>query len=128
MDDLDYRLLQAQQRLAETNAKAARLIGKVEAQFDHIAEDPTHRELIRARAWLRHDPSLVATYNGSAIYGVPNGWPETVADPDAHVVADVAARRDAYIERLFGHQHETLSNHSASPSVERFREIVGDVT
>jgi hypothetical protein len=125
MDELDHKLRQSEARLAESNAKLARLVGRVEAHFDCLAEDPTHRELLRARAWLRHDPSLVATRAGDAVKGVPEGWPETVSDPDEHVAADVAARRDAYIERIVG-QTEKKTPISASPSVERFRQLVGD--
>lgn len=128
MDDLDIRLQQAERRVARADINLSRLAGRVEAAYDRLADDPAHRELLRAGAWLRHDPSLGVTYDGRAVRGLPEGWPESVPDPDGHVVADIAARRDAHLERLLGRREEAAPEPEVTPSVGRFRQMIGDVT
>jgi hypothetical protein len=128
MDDLDHKILQTQQQLADVQARLARLIGRVESAYDRLVDDPVHRELIRAKAWLHHDPTLIVSYDGSAVKCVPDGWPESVPDPEEHVASDVAARRDSYIDTTLGRGETTGPGPTATPSVERFRHMIGDAT
>ena len=44
-------------------------VDRVEGAYDRFLDDPVHRELLRAKAWLQHDPSLVVTYDGAAMSG-----------------------------------------------------------
>lgn len=49
-------------------------------------------------------------------------------DPDEHVAADVAARRDSYIDKTLGQRETAEQEPAATPSVSRFRQMVGDET
>ena len=124
-DELHRKMRKVERDLAENEAQRSRLIGRIEGAYDHFIDDPVHRELLRARAWLRNDPSLVMTYDGSKVEGAPNGWPETVANPDEHVAADIAARREAHVERLNSRPSTSSTEPTVSPSVARFREMTG---
>ena len=59
--------------------------------------------------------------------GVPDGWPDGV-DGDETIEADLDARRDAYIEKTFGRRETTAREPEATPSVSRFRDMIGDTT
>ncbi len=129
-DDLDHKILQSQRDLGEAEAKVARLVGRTEAHFDNLRDDRVYTELLRAKAWLRHDPGLVVTRdpdNPSMPRGVPSGWPEGV-DGDETIDADLVARRDAYIETTFGHRKTSGPGPEVTPLVSRFRHMIGDTT
>ncbi len=124
-EELQHKIMRAQQRLAEAEAGVARVVGRIEGAYDLLQEDPVNRELPRAKAWLQHDPGLLVTYDGSAVKGLPGGWPESVPNPDEHVAADVATRRDAHVERLTGSGPGGPPEPVVTPSVARFRAMTG---
>lgn len=119
-------LQESQARLAESNARLAEARGQLHGIYTGaLSADPEHAELLRARAWARHDPSLVLTLKDQRVSGLPDGWPPSVPDPAEHIAADIVARRDAHIERLFGQTTQTETRQiEDSPSVRRLRELM----
>ena len=47
---------------------------------------------------------------------------------DAEFQRFLDARRDAYIEKTFGRRETTAREPEATPSVSRFRDMIGDTT
>lgn len=126
MTDAVHEYHHARMNAAEADAKIAEARGQIHGIFTGtLSADPLHAEQLRAKAWARHDPSLVLTMKEGKISGVPDGWPPSVPDPAEHVAADIAARRDAHIEKLFGRTVETETRQiEDSPSVRRLREVM----
>jgi len=103
----------------------ARVLGRVEATFDALRDDRELVHLLRVQAWARHDPSLVIKQVAGELRGAPDGWPPSVENPGEHVARAIVERRDAFIESNLGTTPTAEREPSVTPSVERFRQMIG---
>ena len=123
--EFERRRANVERELAEVNAKRARLIGQIEGRFDTLSEDKVFVDALRVQAWMRARPELVITSDDTGLKGAPDGWPESMPDPEAYISEEISRRRDAYIESKFGQTETTMREPSVTPSVSKFREMAG---
>lgn len=77
----------------EVETKKAYLRGRLDSSMEDLRKDEVWIDALRAKEWLRADPTLDLRLRGEEILGVPDGWPEGV---DGEAVLDdwVAQKRE----------------------------------
>lgn len=124
MTEILRQRMAVQQQLAESNAKLAEVKGELRGSLTaDLSRDELLHNNLRAREWLRHDPTLSLTTRGDAIVGHPDGWPPEV-DGDKLVAEFVTGNVNSAIEATFNGSKETVERRvDDSPSVRRLREM-----
>lgn len=124
-DDILREQIQNLTRLSEIETKLARMEGEARGSVTAaLGADEVLQNNLRALAWKRADPDLTLTMKGDAVVGMPNGWPDSVPDPEEHVAEFVRKGVSAGIEKTFGGSKRTVEREvEDSPSVRRLREI-----
>ncbi|MEO0882909.1 MAG: hypothetical protein AAFY34_09250 [Pseudomonadota bacterium] len=124
-DDILREQMQNLKKLSEIETKLARMEGEARGSVTAaLGADEVLQNNLRALAWKRADPDLVLTMKGDAVVGMPNGWPDSVPNPEEHVAEFVRKGVSAGLEKTFGGSKRTVEREvEDSPSVRRLLEI-----
>ncbi len=122
-------LREAKHRAEMARAGAQAQIDRIAADVrtDTVAElvaDEEFANLMRAKAWLRHEPDMTIARDFS---DMPDGWPPSVEDPRAYLLGQIRERVDPAIAARFDASPATIAKAEATPSVEKLRSVVGRI-
>ena len=72
-DDQTITSAEYHRLVLERETGRARLLGQIEATFEGLRTDTEFVSLVRAQAWMQHDPTLVIRQEAGEVRGAPDG-------------------------------------------------------